>query len=185
MVKRSFLTVIILMCLVSFGQEQYIRQGTLKASATIAPSIMLNRNIQNIYINGFLAYQLDEKLSLRGEAFYYIDGAAGAASDMGYSGAMHTYFGVFYHGRKGNWDNYVGFQPGLSVAQVPLKSGATASPSFAAKIGTSYYVWKYFHFFAELTYWNSSVRGIPGGSMRMDELVLSAGLGFHINTRKE
>jgi hypothetical protein len=185
MVKGITACIFLIFSMISSAQEMFIRAGTLKASATISPSLMLNRSIQNVYINGFVAYQLDERLSLRGETFYYINGAADAATDILYNGAIHTYFGVFYHARIGNWDNYLGFQPGLSVTSIPLKSGSSAGPSFAAKAGTAYYVWKYFHFFAELTYMNNNVRGIPGGTMRMDELMLSAGLGFHINTRKE
>jgi hypothetical protein len=58
------------------------------------------------------------------------------------------------------------------------------APSFAMKSGVSYYVWKYFHFFADLTYVNSTLRGTSFGSHRMDELVFSAGLGFQINVKK-
>jgi hypothetical protein len=52
------------------------------------------------------------------------------------------------------------------------------------KSGVSYYVWKYFHFFADLTYVNSTLRGTSFGSHKMDELILSAGLGFQINVKK-
>ncbi|TNF49725.1 MAG: hypothetical protein EP305_02025 [Bacteroidetes bacterium] len=165
-------------------QEQYIRQGTLKASATIAPSKMLNRDVQNIYIHGFLAYQLEEKLSLRGESFFYIPGAESSSTVNMYSSALNTSFGAFYHETKNNWDSYLGFQPGLSIIQSPLKSGTSFNPTFSMKIGTAYYVWKYFHFFAELTYVNSTIRGFDQGSLRADELIFSAGLGFQINTKK-
>lgn len=182
---RIISLIVLMGSFIAFGQEQYIRQGTLKASATIAPSKMLNRDVQNIYLNGFVAYQLDEHLSLRGETFFYIKGAANAPTDMVYNGAMNTYFGAFYHRGVNNWDNYVGFQPGVSVVQTIYKSGASVIPSFAFKIGTAYYVWKYFHFFADLTYTNTTVRGISIGSLRSDELIISAGLGFQINTKKK
>jgi hypothetical protein len=180
----SFLSLLIVGLQVA-GQEQYIRQGTLKASATIAPSFMLNRNVENIYLNGFIAYQLDDHFSFRGETFYYIKGAANASTDIVYNGAMNTYFGVFYHRGINNWDNYIGFQPGVSVVQTIFKPGTSVSPSFAFKIGTAYYVWKYFHFFADLTYTNTTVRGLSIGSLKSDELIISAGLGFQINTKKQ
>jgi hypothetical protein len=178
-----FIVVIIGFTTVFAQDEQYIRSGTLKASATIAPSVMLNRSVQNIYINGFIAYQLDRKLSLRGDTYYFMKNAAAKATDIGYSGGMHTYFGAFYHETKGNWDNYIGFQPGISVVQTIYNSGASVSPSFAVKLGTAFYVWKYFHFFADVTYTNTSVRGISNGAYRADELILSAGLGFQINSK--
>lgn len=185
MVRSISVTVLIFVCGQLFGQEKYIRQGTIKASATIAPSLMLNRNVQNIYLNGFLAYQLDDHLSLRGESFYYVKGAASTTTDVVYNGAMSTYFGAFYHRGINNWDNYIGFQPGVSVVQTLYKPGASVSPSFAVKIGTAYYVWKYFHFFADLTYTNTTVRGLSIGSLKSDELIISAGLGFQINTKKQ
>lgn len=185
MVRLITIIVLVLVGSQGYGQEKYIRQGTIKASSTIAPSLMLNRNVQNIYLNGFVAYQLDEHLSLRGETFYYIKGAASAATDIVYNGAMNTYFGAFYHRGTNNWDNYIGFQPGVSVVQTLYKTGASVSPSFAFKIGTAYYVWKYFHFFADLTYTNTTVRGLSIGSLKSDELVISAGLGFQINTKKQ
>jgi hypothetical protein len=185
MVKMiSFMTILFALTQ-GISQEQYIRQGTIKASATIAPSFMLNRNVENIYLNGFIAYQIEEHFSLRGETFYYIKGAASASTDFVYNGAMNTYFGAFYHRGIKNWDNYVGFQPGVSVVQTIFKPGASVSPSFAFKIGTAYYVWKYFHFFADLTYTNTNVRGLSIGSQKSDELIISAGLGFQINTKKQ
>ena len=181
--KFNFLFVL-MMSFCSIGQEeQYIRPGTIKASATIAPSLMLNRSVQNIYINGFLSYQLDKNLSLRGESFFLINNAASKATDVVMNGAMHTYFGAFYHETNGNWDNYLGFQPGLSLIQTVYQSGLSACPSFAFKMGTAFYVWKYFHFFAELSYTNTTLRSFPSGRYRADELILSAGLGFQINTK--
>ena len=182
---RLISLIVLMHSFMAFCQEQYIRQCTLKASATIAPSKMLNRDVQNIYLNGFIAYQLDEHFSLRGETFYYIKGAANAPTDLVYNGAMNTYFGAFYHRGINNWDNYIGFQPGVSVVQTIYKSGASVIPSFAFKIGTAYYIWKYFHFFADLTYTNTTVRGISIGALRSDELIISAGLGFQINTKKK
>jgi hypothetical protein len=59
------------------------------------------------------------------------------------------------------------------------------APSFALKTGVSYYVWKYFHFFADLTYLNSTLRGTSTGSQKMDEILFSAGLGFQLRVKKE
>lgn len=181
---RLITLIALMFSFMAFGQEQYIRQGTLKASATIAPSMMLNRDANNIYLNGFIAYQLDEHFSLRGETFFYINNAT--STNPIYAGAIHTYFGAFYHKGKRNWDNYLGFQPGVSVVKTAFKNNAVL-PTFALKIGTAYYVWKYFHFFTDLTYTNSSIRGIAldYGSIKTDELIISAGLGFQINTKKK
>ena len=185
MVRLVFITVLLFnVSSIYSQQEQYIRPGTIKASSTISPSLMLNHDIQNIYLNGFISYQFDRKVSLRGESFLYIKNAASKPTDIGYSGGVHTYFGAFRHLTKGNWDNYLGFQPGVSIVQTIHNPGLSVCPSFALKAGSAFYVWKIFHFFAEVTYTNTSVRGITSGPYRADELILSAGLGFQINTKR-
>ena len=57
-------------------------------------------------------------------------------------------------------------------------------PSFAIKAGVTYYVWKFFNFFAEATYYNTTIIGLDRIDGRSDELMISAGLGFNINTKK-
>ena len=59
------------------------------------------------------------------------------------------------------------------------------APSIAVKSGVSYYVWNYFHFFSDLTYVSSILRGTSFGSHRMDELIFSAGLGFQVALKKK
>jgi hypothetical protein len=185
MVRLFILAILILMGSVAYNQDSYIQPGLLKASATIAPSKMLNRSVDNIYLSGFLEYHLDKKLSLRGDTYWYVDGQAAKVTDETLSGASRTYFGMFYHANKKNWDNYLGFQSGISLLKFSaISAKLSISPSFALTAGTTFYVWKYFHFFANLTYVNSTAHGIPGGSRRADELIVSAGLGFQVGNRK-
>lgn len=184
MVKFVCASFFVLSCALAFAQENYIQSGILKASATISPSRMLNRPVNNIYISGFLEYHLDKKLSLRGDNYFFIDGEAEKVTDETFSGASRTYFGLFYHFNKSNWDSYLGAQPGLSLLRFSaISSGISFSPSFAMTAGTTYYIWDYFHFFANLTYVNSTVRQVQGGSRKADELILSAGLGFQLPTK--
>lgn len=186
MVRRIGTVVALLLALNAAAQEEiYIRPGLLKASATIAPGKLLNRTVNTIYLSGFLEYHIEKNLSLRGDTYWYIDGTAEKATDITLRNASRTYFGVFYHKNVKNWDNYLGFQPGLSFLRFGAISNKTSvCPSFALTAGTSFYVWKYFHFFANLSYVNSIAHGINGGSMRADELIFSAGLGFNLNTKK-
>ena len=189
MVRRIILSSIIFVATVSFAQENYIQPGLLKATATIAPSTMLNRSVQNIYISGFLEYHLDSKLSLRGETFVFVDGKSkNATNNLFIKDGMRTYFGAFYHFSKNNWDKYIGFQPGISLIR-PLDSvepnaPIQVCPSFAAHVGSTYYVWKYFNFYVDVAYVHSSYRGLAIGTQKTDELILSAGLGFQIQTKK-
>jgi hypothetical protein len=187
MVRILFLVTFYSQIFGAFCQEKYVSQGLLKATATISPSFMLNRSEQNIYLNGYLEYYVDDHLSLRGETYLFIDGTN---SNSDYSQfihqAMRTYFGAFLHTEKRNWDKYLGLQPGLTLMRPnsSVNSDLKACPSFALHVGTTYYVWKYFHFFADIAYVNSIYRGTSIGSMKTDEIIFSAGLGFQLMTKK-
>lgn len=190
MVRVSLIVGCILQIFISSAQEIYIQPGLLKATATIAPSTMLNRDVSNIYISGFLEYHLDKKLSLRGESFMFIDGKSKNATNNLFVGqGMRTYFGVFYHFNKKNWDQYIGFQPGLTLMKpletIELDAPFQACPSFAIHAGSTYFVWKYFNFFVDVAYVHSSYRGLATGTAKTDELILSAGLGFQIQTKRK
>ena len=189
MVRGIIFSSIFLLSGVVLSQEKYIQPGLLKATGPIAPSTMLNRSVQNIYLSGFLEYYLDRKLSLRGETFVFVDGKSKTVTNnLFIKEGMRTYFGAFYHFNKNNWDQYIGFQPGVALIK-PLDSvepngPLQLSPSFAAHIGSTYYVWKYFNFYVDLAYVHSSYRGLTIGTQKTDELILSAGLGFQIQTKK-
>lgn len=166
--------------------------GLLSASMTFSPGIMLNRNQTNFYLSGFAEYQMDRKVSFRGDSYIFLNGQG----EQPYvDRAVRSYFGAFYHLNQGifdNWDVKIGFQPGVTYMRktnyeangAEVVSEPWLSPSFSASIGVDYYVWKYFHFFANLAYVNSSLRGLSSGAERTDELLFSAGLGFQIRTRK-
>lgn len=201
---RNVLVALSLVAFASFGQEGrlmiYPKQkpngyrvpGLLSASMTFSPGTMLNRDQTNFYLSGFAECQMDHKVSLRGDTYIFLN----ASSDQPYvNEALRTYFGAFYHLNQqgfGNWDVKIGFQPGITYMKrstydalgESVASEPWLSPSFSVSIGADYYVWKYFHFFANLAYVNSSLRGLPGGADRTDELLFSAGLGFQIRTRK-
>lgn len=169
--------------------------GTLEASATFSPSVMLNRPSSNYYLSGFAEYHFDTKVSLRSDNYFYLN----SVEEFPFiEDAFRSYFGILYHLNQDqftNWDVTLGFQPGITLMSTtnnteglqtfaPIEpSRVVASPSFALSIGAKFYVWKYFNFFANLNYLNSKMGGIPEGPFKTDELVFSAGLGFQINTK--
>ena len=165
------------------AQNVYLQPGTLAASSTIAPSKMLNHDQSNFYFTGFAEYFLDKKWSFRSDTYLFSNSQNDNA--VLYDGAR-SYFGIARHFSKGNWDSYLGYQPGFSYMNRTLSTyQAKLNPSVALRVGTSYYVWKYFHFFANLTYVRSKLTGMQDGSIKTDELIFAAGLGFQIQTKKK
>lgn len=171
-----------------FSQEDsYVRSGLISTSLTISPSTMLNRSDNNYYLTGFLEGRVDKHLSFRGETHYFMDGE----KEIPYfKKAARTYFGIQYHMPVKNFDPYIGFMPGVSLLQLNAdriggeQQGIKATPSVSLNIGASYYIWKYFHFFLNMSYVKSTAYGFTQTSGKSDELIFSAGLGLNINTIK-
>jgi hypothetical protein len=183
---------------VAFGQQtgfvaaptqqpsSYRVPGTLAGSATFTPGVMLNRNQVNYYLMFFANYHLDRRVSLKSDSYLFLNSSSESAQEQS---IFRSYFGAFYHFNAteyGNWDASIGFQPGVTYMEQSGAAGFNSSlvPSLAVSVAFDYYVWKYFHFFTQLSYVNSTMRDLPGGSLRTDELLFSAGLGFQIRTFK-
>jgi len=198
------LLVMAFVCLASFGYSQetglviqramepgYRQKGLLEASATISPSTMLSRKSNNFYLTGFAEYHFDLKVSLRSDTYLH-----GVEENPFINNAVRSYFGVFYHlnhDQFSNWDVTLGVQPGITIMSKANDIGVESivepprnvlSPSFALSVGAKFYVWKYFNFFANTSYLNSSMGGLPDGPFNTDEIIFSAGLGFQIQTRR-
>ena len=167
----------------------YFKPNLIKASATISPGRMLQNKANSIHLSGFLEYVIDKKYSFRGDVFQFIDATYSTKSIIEPTFQNKLFFGIFRHFGTNNLKFYSGIQMGTSVItynQSFLTGNTThVAPSFSLKTGASYYVWKYFHFFADFTYVNSTLRGTSIGPHKMDEFIFSAGLGFHLQVKKE
>lgn len=181
-------------CFQILTQEFVIdRSGLFRASASISPSFMLGNDSRNIYLSGFAEYYSNEKISIRGDSFWFIDGQEDFAF---FEQAIRTNFGMFFHYGKKNFELNIGIQPGLSVLRknpyevgintfAPLYEKTRMVPSIALTTGCNLYVWKYFNFYASITYIQSELISIHSGQMNADELIISTGLGFHLGTRRK
>lgn len=164
-------------------------EGVFSASATYAPGFMLNRDQTNFHLNAFGEYHINRKVSVKSDSYWFLNSPNEKTNELQ---MLRSHFGLFYHFNKNyysNWDFKIGAMPGMTYSRqvesvgdagyVRMKSFA---PSVSIAAGFDYYVWKYFHFFSQVSYVNSTARGLLHGSQRMDEIIVSAGLGFQIPT---
>ncbi len=199
---RVVLFIMLALSFHSFGQDRqgyaimilpsYRTAGLVSASATYAPGIMLQRDQTNFHLNAFAEYHINRKVSLKSDSYWFLNSPNEKTSDLQ---MLRSHFGMFYHFNKNyssNWDLKLGVMPGMTYSRqteilptdaiLRMKSFA---PSVSVAVGFDYYVWKYFHFFSQVSYTNSTARGLYKGSQQMDELIFSAGLGFQIPTRSQ
>jgi hypothetical protein len=194
MISRIIFFFMICISCSCFAQQdtgRYVHKGLLRAQATLSDGAMLKAKRSNIYLHGNLEYYIDDRVSVRGDGYYFIT----ELGDDDIIKMNHASFaGLSYHFKtKNHIDPYLGFQPGLSVSQVIWDTcpegmlcaiGSTidkpvASPLISGVAGFNYYSQKLFHFFIEARYQHGKHLS-EMGVLPLDELKFSFGLGWNI-----
>jgi hypothetical protein len=188
-----------------FAQEEnaFVYKNMLKATATLAPGYMFSQTQTNIYVHGHLEYFPEEKISLRGDVFWFV----GAQQKPQLLSANNTLlFGGLYHMHKNRFDFFIGMQTGMGFTKpadtnydiynvngssYTLTQGTNsytlkALPVLSPFTGITFYPGKYVNFFLEARYVSGRYFGYNGGLvLHMDEIRISAGLGFQIPFKKK
>jgi hypothetical protein len=208
MKKTLFSTIALLLFLVPvLAQENAspfltMRDKILRAQLTITPGWNLGASLggnsasisggrTNIYLHGTLEYYMSEAISIRGDAFYLLNKNK-KPGGMNVNECVQT--GVSWHLRKeGAFDPYVGIAAGINTSGIrPMDfykaPGDTLfnvvvpthmDPIWGPRIGVNYYGEKMFHFFIEAHYLIGTFRPVPGPMLSLNELRVSAGLGWN------
>lgn len=199
MVRNNLLAILFFIATATAAQDSTFKyKHMLKATATLCPGFMLNQAQTNIYVHGHLEYFPEERVSLRGEGFWFT-GAQQKPSLFKQNSTL--LFGALLHSHKNRVDGFIGLQTGMALTQPEttyyqyvLVNGSSYTTSLAAQdyklkalpvfspfAGVTFYPGKYINFFLELRYVTSKYFGYTrGATIYMDEIRLSAGLGFQI-----
>lgn len=165
--------------------QEFDRTGLLRTSLTIAPGLQVNTGISMIYLHGFLEYFPEEKVSIRGNGYYCVDSWA----EDSRIAMNHTLsFGCMYHPVPGRIDPYAGIEPALlfvkirndrqTFVAVPPVAGVV--PGMGLTAGCSYFVSRYFNFFAQGTYMVAARFQETYVPISVSDVRISAGLGFSL-----
>ncbi len=176
-------------------KPSFYQPSLLRSSATIAPTRFYNQNTTVAFINGFLEYVLEQHISVRGEGNIMVPNALLLMSldpERFPRNCGSLYAGFGYHLGKNNWKFDILAEPGVLITELSQDPGLTVpvtykwsvNPSYMLKLGTTYYFSRYCHFFAELNYGDAWARRTPMTSLSLAHYGISAGLGFHILTKR-
>jgi hypothetical protein len=190
MVKRMIAPIIICMALNVHGQinKSFSTAGVIKANLSFTQSFMMHNSNKNVYLSGNLEYFTSSKFSLRGDCFWYLDSRQ---SNPIFKQNGIVLFGPVFHLPKGRHDFYAGLQPGFSYTKpndnILLENTYPARflPAFSVMAGYTFYFSKFCNFFIGANYLASRYRGAEGGSINLDEFMISGGLGFHFKANKK
>jgi len=198
--KRA-LTLLILTSSLAFGQNDkdedssnLIRKGLLRAQGTISPAWTFSNTNTNIYLQGDLEFFASRRVSIKGDIAYFINTQGGGNLKQNHS----LFFGAQYHFPYKRFDPYIGFHPGVSLIQVQRSnfsvndfdfpigtSKAKIAPTVSVSAGFNFYVWKYFHFLANVKYVHARHPTEWGTNFTLNEIRLAIGLGWNLNLLKK
>lgn len=193
-----------------FGQDQPKEEGItmtsldglLRTQLTITPawsvtgssgdqSKSISGGRTNVYLHGTAEYYFTERVSLRGDLFYFIN------KNKVPGGMIHNHsfeLGSSYHLLKGKMiDPFIGLGAGLNLAQInPMdftKAPSTVwlnyavpahvDPVWGPRAGLNFFGQRIFHFFIEAHYYVGMYRPAIGPTLSLNELRVSAGLGWN------
>ena len=189
MVKKMFVGIMLLFALQANAQQyDFIKGGLIRANLTFTQSFMLQHKNKNVYLGGHLELFTSKNFSIRGDCFWYMD--TRQQNPILKQNAI-VLFGAVMHLPKGRNDFYLGIQPGFSLTR-PQKPdfdennyNVRLMPDISLLAGYTLYFSKFCHFYIGLNYLVSRYRGTTNGSLKLDELFISGGLGFHLNLKKQ
>ena len=166
------------------------RKGCFRGQGNLAAGYLFQQRQVGAYITGDMDLFFDNKVSMAGSAWYSF---AVTNKDQPGLRANHAIFGgLNYHfTKKGRFDPYIGLTPGVSLVSVAYREGETMRtssicpvPVISAAVGMNYYIGSIFHFFAK-------VQGVSGQTLgnipvhtRLEEIKITAGLGWNIRIWK-
>ncbi len=188
MVKKIVFTIVLTTFLHCFSQQNNIlTSGLLKANLSFTQSFMLQQPNQNVYLNGYLEFFSSNNISIRGDAFWYIDSRQ---NNPIFNQNYLIQFGAIYHKQRTINDFYIGLQPGFSLTMPYTsenqqdKNVLRLMPNLNILAGYTLFFSKYCNFNFGINYIISRYRGTKNGSLKLDELMITGGLGFHLKIRK-
>lgn len=148
---------------------------------------MPQHSVSNVYIHGDLEYYTSNKISIRGESYFFMNGLKG---DRIFAYNHSTFTGINYHfPTRNKIDPYIGFQPGLAMSQKAIDTeelgsesyrNTIYSPLFSGLVGVNFYADKFFHVFANVRYVNGNLLSTYSSPVSLNEIRVSFGLGFNL-----
>jgi len=182
--KKVRLAFMVLMLCVGFAYGQsdsaIVRKGLLSAAGSFAFGTMPENNISNAYLTGNIEYYTDQKISVRGDLYYFLNSLT-QNSPLKKNDAL--YYGAFYHFSHSHFDPNIGLEPGISYTQMMVDGNpdvATICPFFSAVAGFNFFGEKWFHIQVNVRYTVGEHLTVADET-NISEVSFNFGLGFNLN----
>lgn len=168
-----------------------VRKGSFRAQGNLAPGYLFSQKFFAAYVTGDMDLFIDDRFAVSGSC--WISFAAAPKNTEGLLANHSIFGGVNYHFLKPkHFDPFIGITPGMALVKtaykdnegVLKKSKFSAAPLVSFDAGFNYYVGSIFHFFLKAQTVVGQTFGDAPSPNRLDELKLTAGLGFNFRAWK-
>ncbi|HVA97997.1 MAG TPA: hypothetical protein VNG53_03805 [Bacteroidia bacterium] len=187
MMRNFILTIAIFLSGFSYSNAQndsgFVHKGILAGVGTIGVGEMLWNSTSNVYITGNLEYYAQKKVSVRGDAYFFVNSLT-QNSQLKQNSSI--YFGAFYHfPTHSGFDPLIGFQPGIAFAKTTDSAYGKADPGAAAPLfsvvtGFNFFGDKWFHIQVNVRY-AVGQESTEQSQFRLNEWSFNFGLGWNID----
>ncbi|MEO6883682.1 MAG: outer membrane beta-barrel protein [Bacteroidia bacterium] len=170
-------------CLQAQNDSGFVHKGILAGVGTIGVGDMFAHNISNVYITGNLEYYPEKKVSVRGDAYFFLNSLT-QNSPLKQNSSI--YFGAFYHfPTHSGFDPLIGFQPGIAFAKTTdtaygKSDPGSAAPLFSVVTGFNFFGDKWFHIQVNVRY-TVGQEYDQQSQFNLNELSFNFGLGWNID----
>ncbi len=167
------------------------RKGSLRAQGNLAPGYLFSQKFLAAYITGEAEVFLDDRTALNGAV--WVSFVTNRKDAVGITANHALFTGINYHFLKpGRFDPFIGLSPGMGLVQAAYRddegilqrSKFSPIPLIGASAGCNYYVGWFFHFFVKVQGVAGQMFGDLPAPVRVDELKITAGLGWNIRAWK-
>lgn len=197
MERKIIIKILLVLALPNFVNAQQKDTTTslsrlLILQATISPGYMFyHGGMWNSYFHSTLEWCFDKRVSIRADGSYFFS-TQGNFIPLKINHSL--LLGAYYHCPKKKGDFYFGLQPGAACVKqnaytfndtTITNTRLKVIPIMTATIGVNYFFWKYMNLFAGIKYVHGVFIPQYGNSIPLDELRISAGIGWHLHFKKE
>lgn len=189
--RKKIITLSFLLTALSVSAQPILenRKGNIRAQGNLAGGYLFSQKAAGAYLTGDFDLFIDERVSFTGSGWY---GFKIHDKNQGLLRNHAVFGGLNYHFlKKGRWDPFIGLSPGLGIAELSypdkegmMKSTTGLAPLISGEIGCNYYIGSVFNLFIKARTVTGQVRGNAPVPARLDEIKLSAGLGWNLRLWK-
>lgn len=165
------------------------RKGNVRTQGNIAGAYLFSQKTFVPYLTGDMDLFFDPHVALAGSVWVSLP-IGKITSGIKQNHAV--FGGANYHPLKnGRWDPFIGLTPGIGLVQAEQNVGELTTrtklsvvPLLSAAVGCNYYIGSVFNFFVKAQGVSGQFFKIEHQSIRLDDLRLTAGLGFNFQLWK-